>query len=1119
MPNDSITFAHLALHTAADVVTLFERLGYQPGDADPFEADGLDAFDFTAPERADIAKLYILAKRDLHTIYLLETRDPRPSHLRGIAYNLLSRGTCLLVVTADYREVVFIDPRFAGSATKSSLRLNKLKLVTTDATRHDVDTLSTLAAWNRGGIQVYDAQRDAFSVTALTRKFDRQYSEFFRAVIEAARKYNPGVREFYEADKLRAFAQRLLGRLMFLYFLQRKGWLAGGQRFLTEQYRLCMLRHDADNTPPNVETFHYYTEVLAPVFFETMNTPPDRRALPSWTRGWETIPYLNGGLFDPARDPAGTLILPDSLFDPMGDTGILAFLNRYNFTVSEDTPLELDVAVDPEMLGKVFENQLQAQDRGQSGSFYTPRVIVAYMCQEALAGYLATRADVPRERAQALFDAEQPTALTPAEADRISAALDTLTVLDPAVGSGSFLIGMMTEILRLRRACALANGVAVTPAQVADWKEAIIRDTLYGVDLKPEAVEVAQLRLWLALVVDQTLEQARPLPNLEYKLMVGDSLIETLDGESILTAGSESLFAADPQALVQQNLIGDAVQGKMALFESEKAVQRSREDFDTLHRRFFRAAPDERRELRAEIVIREREIALNALAVKIDAAKEQVNIYGKKSGQQNGVLSAKDKRTLDSAAVRYARLGEIEAQMRDLTKPLPFFLYRLHFHTVFAARGGFDIVVANPPYVSMDKFKGIRAELEKTYPEVFSARADLYVYFYARAIQLLRDGGTLAFISPNKFIKGGYGANLRKYLAQFHVQQLTDFDDAPVFKDATTYPLVLVLHKQRGDITHFTKIEDWRDDMDLRAVIKLTGQSLPQTALNGSQWTLTNERNATLLEKIKHLGAPLKTYVDGKIFRGVVTGLNEAFVIDGDKRAELIAADSKSAEVIKPFVVGKDIKRWKIGHQGSYLIFAKRGLNIIAYPAIEEHLRRFKPQLEARATSANHAWYELQQPQMGIYHQFDMPKIVYPDIANDFRFVIDEQGTFCANTVYFLPIADFYVLGVLNSTVVEWLYRNLSDQKIRGGYLRFFTQYVEQLPIPNPPDPLRAQIADLARACLAAAHDAARLSKLEAELNAAVYTAYGLTEAEIALVEGTAGVMTETLAAIENNEE
>lgn len=210
----------------------------------------------------------------------------------------------------------------------------------------------------------------------------------------AVRQYNKGIREFQDedqTDKLHAFTQRLMGRLMFLYFLQRKGWLGGRPNFLTDQYQAAM-RDYANEIRGNDETFYYYREVLEPLFFETMNTRrPDNVTCWPGTR----IPYLNGGLFDEGCDPTGPIILPDSLFD-LHD-GLLAFFNRYNFTIADDTPLEQDVAVDPEMLGKVFENMLEERDRGQWGSFYTPRAIVAYMCQEALAGYLEESAAVSRE--------------------------------------------------------------------------------------------------------------------------------------------------------------------------------------------------------------------------------------------------------------------------------------------------------------------------------------------------------------------------------------------------------------------------------------------------------------------------------------------------------------------------------------------------------------------------------------------------------------------------------------------------------------------------------------------------------------------------------------------------
>ncbi|MBZ0274590.1 MAG: hypothetical protein K8I60_00510, partial [Anaerolineae bacterium] len=429
----SLGIQHLTLRSAEDVHEVFLRLGYDVYDPEPFEGDDLDQFDLEDADRQTVKRAYVVARRDNHTVYLYEVSDLRQTRLRGLAWHALQRGTALLAVTRDYREILFVDPRFVGKPNKSSVRVNKLKLVSSDPTRHDLDTLNAIHAHRRTGQQVYDAQAEAFNVTTITRKFYDEYRRHYEHARAVIRQYNAGVREFQnsdQVDKLHAFTQRLLGRLMFLYFLQRKGWLGERQKFLTEKFNETMRQH-AHELDGDGETFHYYSEVLEPLFFQTMNTQrPGDITLWSGIR----IPYLNGGLFDESRDPAGPIIIPDTLFDPNSNEGLLAFFNRYNFTIEDDTPLEQDVSVDPEMLGKVFENMLEERDRGQSGSFYTPRTIVAYMCQEALAGYLEESAAVPRETTRAQFDPDSDVSYTPAEAERVNAALDTLTVLDPAVG-------------------------------------------------------------------------------------------------------------------------------------------------------------------------------------------------------------------------------------------------------------------------------------------------------------------------------------------------------------------------------------------------------------------------------------------------------------------------------------------------------------------------------------------------------------------------------------------------------------------------------------------------------------------------------------------------------------
>ena len=558
-------------------------------------------------------------------------------------------------------------------------------------------------------------RREAFNVTRITKRFYDQYRAVYERALSVVRASNPHIADFQQPDKLHAYTQRLLGRLMFLYFLQRKGWLGGRPRFLSDQFRQTFRRHSGEGN--GGDTHYFYREVLQPLFFDTLN-----QQRPDHVTRWEglRIPYLNGGLFDPARDPDGDILLPNSLFDPYAQGGLLEFFNRFNFTVADDTPLEQDVAVDPEMLGKVFENMLEERDRGQSGSFYTPRPIVAYMCQEALAGYLDERGALPRETARALFDPDAETPLTPAQAAAADAALDALTVLDPAVGSGSFLIGMLNEILWLRRRTAAAQSIDVTAARLAGWKEAIIRNSLYGVDIKPEAIEIAQLRLWLALVVDQTLDEARPLPNLDYKLMAGNSLVETLDGEPVLGAAAQALIGGEVQS----------VQPALGLF----AADRERHRLDDLRRRFFAAGPDERRALRADLQAQERRIVHTALAEKADAAQAQITQLGRKAGQSGGSLNRADSKKLTDAT---ARLGRLVALQEALEKPdaaLPFFLYRLHFSEVFA-RGGFDIVVANPPYVDAREITGFEGRTKHAHSrDVYSGSADLYVYFLCAGV-------------------------------------------------------------------------------------------------------------------------------------------------------------------------------------------------------------------------------------------------------------------------------------------------------------------------------------------------------------------------------------------------
>lgn len=1089
----SLGTQHLTLRSAEDVHEVFQRLGYDVYDPEPFEGDDLDQLDLEVADRETVTRAYVVARRDNHTIYLYEVSDLRQTRLRGLAWHALQRGTALLAVTRDYREILFVDPRFVGKLNKSSVRVNKLKLVSSDPTRHDLDTLNAIHAHRRTGQQVYDAQAEAFNVTTITKKFYDEYRRHYEHARAMIRQYNPGVREFQnsdQTDKLHAFTQRLLGRLMFLYFLQRKGWLGERQKFLTEKYNETMRQH-AHELHGDGETFHYYSEMLEPMFFQTMNTQrPGNITLWSGIR----IPYLNGGLFDESRDPAGPIIIPDTLFDPNSNEGLLAFFNRYNFTIEDDTPLEQDVSVDPEMLGKVFENMLEERDRGQSGSFYTPRTIVAYMCQEALVGYLEESAKVPRETTRAQFDPDSEVRYTPEEAKRVNTALDTLTVLDPAVGSGSFLIGMLTEIIRLRKTCYwVLNGEGEPPsATLADWKEAIIRDTLYGVDIKPEAIEIAQLRLWLALVVDQTLEQARPLPNLDYKLMAGNSLIETIDGEPVLGESAKAMMGAD--VTPKQPTLG--------LFETDK----ERFKLDELRAKFFRATPEERRKLREDITAQERRIVSTSLREKAEVQQQIINQIGKMSAQMGGKLKASDERKLKTAVEKLTRLTKLQDDMARPDYAPPFFLYRLHFSEVFE-RGGFDIVVANPPYVHGGLFTQQKPELEMAYSEVYTGRADLYVYFFARGYQLLKPQGNLSFITSNKYLRAKYGNKVRGFLSeQVEIETIIDFGDLPIF-DANAYPCILIGNRRKNRSHQIDTVLITEMDVlsELRTSVMKYSVKYPQSQLSESVWQIVDSKTQLILDKLNNDSQPLGKLVDDQIYLGIITGKNSVFIIDQILYRNLVDEHPSSKEILKPFIKGTDVSRWSIDHGNQYIIFANRGIRIEDYPAVYNYLLSHQDTLEDRATvkSGNHPWYELQQPQTGIFHHFENPKMVYSDISASPNFSLDlDTHAYIADTTFTIPVTDTFYLGVLNSKPVDYFMRSIASQ-IRGGYYRYKFQYVSKIPIPNASYDLRNKIVTLAQRCLGAAKDAPdTLPALEAELNQYVYQAYGLDADDIAVIEG-----------------
>jgi TaqI-like C-terminal specificity domain/Eco57I restriction-modification methylase len=362
----------------------------------------------------------------------------------------------------------------------------------------------------------------------------------------------------------------------------------------------------------------------------------------------------------------------------------------------------------------------------------------------------------------------------------------------------------------------------------------------------------------------------------------------------------------------------------------------------------------------------------------------------------------------------------------------------------------------------------------------------------------------LAFISPNKWFRAKYGEKLRKHIAETcQIHSITDFGELPVFKSAATFPMIFI--GQNGKIvnqsTLLTQVKSLEPPYpDILEIIRDKGRTLANNAINGSNWILVDTSSASRMKKMEETGIPLGEYVKGNIYRGVLTGFNKAFVIDDAKRAELIAQDPKSAEIIKPLAMGDDVRKWRIKSEDKWLIFTRRGIDINAYPAIKFHLAQWQKELTPKMNSqqsigrkpGSYKWYEIQD-NVAYFNEFEKSKIIFPDIAKESRFSFDNVGNYLGNTAYIIPVSDLYLLGILNSSLV-WEYAKanfscLGDPE-KGGRFRFIYQSVVKIPISNASTIEQKAISKLVQKCLDT--KGVDCEAWEKEINERVDALYGL---------------------------
>jgi len=461
-------------------------------------------------------------------------------------------------------------------------------------------------------------------------------------------------------------------------------------------------------------------------------------------------------------------------------------------------------------------------------------------------------------------------------------------------------------------------------------------------------------------------------------------------------------------------------------------------------------------------------------------------------------------------------------------KKIKPFSWEKSFPLVFA-QGGFDVVIGNPPYVRQELLGDQKNYFRQKY-KVYHGVADLYTYFFERGSGLLNEHGLFGIIVANKWMRAAYGEPLRKWLKSQNIQQIIDFGDLQVFQGATTYPCIFVSGK--GAVESAIEITAMKtlNFESLSGYVAEHHVSIHQSSLDDTGWNLGSETEQQLLAKIRSAGIPLGEYVKGKIYRGVLTGLNEAFVIDGATRNRLISEDPRSAEVIKPFLAGRDIKRYREPKSDKYLIFFPKGFtdqkrNGKGYPwkwlqenftAIANYLEPFEKAAKKRCDKGDY-WWELRA--CDYYGEFEKPKIIYPDISINLQATYDNRHNYCVNTAYFMPIDDKFLMGLINSSLVHFLYFRLNNS-IRGNYLRFFRQYIESTPVKIINSNVLSETSlhsaiitnvdlmlqlnkDLEEATLPDQKEQlkARIGHTDDKINRMVYQLYGLTEEEIAIVE------------------
>ena len=961
----------------------------------------------------------------------------------------------------------------------------------------------------------------AFSVEALTKQFYKDLFEWYQWAVEPSSNItfpNNTITEDDDRDDIETKVIRMITRIMFVWFIKQKNLVP--DRIFDIDFLTTILK---EFDPYSTTVGNYYNAILQNLFFGTLNRAIQdedgntRKFATSSKRDVKTlyryaemfsiseqevinlfaeIPFLNGGLFEcldktkyadgveqcynfdgfsrnDARFADGRFkhraVVPNNLFfEP--EKGLISILGRYNFTIEENSPEEQQVALDPELLGKVFENLLGAYNpetketaRNQSGSFYTPREIVNYMVDESLIAYLGDNAFVRSLfRTDFTFDKTKTD-----DYQKIAEKLKAVKVLDPACGSGAFPMGLLNRMIDILE--------RISPDErVYDLKLSVIENCLYGSDIQSIAAQITKLRFFISLICDCEKDASKPnfgiptLPNLETKFVSANSLI------------------AKKKKPAQGNL-----------FENPEIEPTKNELAEIRHKHFSAKSASTKHRLR------EKDQTLREKLAKLLSDDDN---FAPEDAKQLAAWNPYDQNAV--------------SQFFDP-------------EWMFGVADGFDIVIGNPPYIQLQNNGGELAKLyENCNYSTFARTGDIYCLFYERGWQLLKKNGHLCYITSNKWMRAGYGEKTREFFAnKTNPMLLIDFAGVKIFESATVDTNILLFSKSSNQHETVCAVTNKQNKDSVKNLSDFVQQqnSICDFATSDS-WVILSPIEQSIKKKIESVGTPLKDW-DINIYRGVLTGCNEAFIINSEKRDEILAncqtedERQRTDELIRPILRGRDIKRYGYDWANLYLIatFPACHYDIEKYPAVKNYLLSFEEENlrdsgydwvadnyladfckqklaqtgkfieiagkritigntpeKARKRTSN-MWFETQDS-ISYWDLFFQPHICWKAVGRNLAFALVESG------VFLTAPASFISGGVYNETILHYLcskvgtyfiYKN--SDTTGAGDIMLNIQSLIKFPVP--------------------------VGKLETEglsyneINNAIYITYGFTNAEIAYIE------------------